>query len=95
MRLFIREYYIHLLVAAKSVISNAQQAVLIRRKINPRHLWTLVRHYIQKSGVLMCEPIVILPPHQGRDQQVDRRYRSSLTQFELALLKPLRMLIEH
>ena len=87
--------HIHIILAAQAVVRHTQQAVRIRRQIDPRHLRALVAHHIQKSWVLVRKPVMILPPHHRRDQQVHRRNRRPPVHLLLRLLQPLRMLVIH
>jgi hypothetical protein len=94
-RLLVGHNHIHIIGAAQAVVGNTQQAVRIRRKINADNVSALVGHYIQKPRVLMGEAIVILPPHQGCNQQVERRDGSAPRKLLFACLEPFGMLIEH
>src|SRR5215469_12112620 len=73
-QLFVRNDYVDVVLAAQAVIGYRQQAVGVRREINARYCSALVQNHVQKTGVLMREPVVILPPDRRRDQQVQRGY---------------------
>ena len=64
MRLLIRHDDIHVIPRAQAVIRNRKQTGCVRRQIEASDFGTLVGHKVQKSGVLMREAVVILPPHQ-------------------------------
>ena len=54
----------------------------------------LVGHHVEKPGVLVAEPVMVLAPHGGGDQDVERgngRPPWNLVTF----LQPLCMLVEH
>ena len=71
-RLLVGDDDVDVVFAAQAVIRDAQQTVGIGRQIDPRDIGALVADNIQKAGILMREAVVILPPHQRRDQQIQR-----------------------
>ena len=49
--------------AAQTVIGDRQQAVRIGRKIDADDPRALVDDVVDEAGILMREPVVVLPPH--------------------------------
>ena len=72
MRLFVGDDHVDIVRAAQAVVRHAEQAVRIGRKIDARDLGALVRDDIEKARILMREAVVILPPDQRRNQQIQR-----------------------
>jgi len=71
-RVFAGDHDIDVVATTQAVIHYRQQAVGVRRKINPHDLGLLVHDVVDKTGILMCEAIVILAPDM-RSQQVVQR----------------------
>jgi hypothetical protein len=53
---------VDIITATQAVIRDRQQRVGIRRKIDADDIGFLVHDVIDEAGVLMTEPVVILPP---------------------------------
>ena len=62
--------HIHVVPAAQAVIDGRQQAVRIGRQIDADDIGLLVDHMVEKAGILMREPIVILLPDMRRQQVI-------------------------
>ena len=92
--LLVRDDDVDVVDAAQAMVGDRQQAVGIGRQVDAHNARALVGHHVEKSGVLVRETIVVLPPHQGGDQQVERRYLGPPRQL-VALFQPLGVLIEH
>src|SRR4029453_17065313 len=71
-RLLIADDYIDVVLAAETMVGDAQQRIGVGRQIDPRNLSSFVYDNVEKAGVLMREAIVILPPYSGCNQQVKR-----------------------
>ena len=52
------------------MIEHRQQAIGVRRQINPNDVCLLVDHVIEEAGVLMGETIVVLLPDVRGEQVV-------------------------
>ena len=85
---------VHVVAAAQAVVGDGQQAIGVRRQIDAHDLRLLVHHVVDEAGVLMAEPVVILPPDVARQEVVERSDRPAPLDM-IADLQPLRMLIEH
>ena len=72
MRLLVGHDDVDVIAAAQAMIRHAQQTVGIGRKIDAHNVRALVGDDIEKARVLMSKAVVILPPDQRSDQQVDR-----------------------
>ncbi len=76
------------------MVGHRQQRVGIRRQVDPDHLGPLVHHHVQETRILVGEPVVVLPPHQGGQQVVQRSHRAAPGDVP-AGLQPLGVLVEH
>ena len=72
MRLLVGDDDVDVVLAAQAVVGDAQQAVGVGRQIDARDVGALVADHIEKAGILMGEAVVILPPDERGDQQVER-----------------------
>src|SRR6516162_3438729 len=86
--------YCRCICLSQTVISNGEQWVSVMAHIDARDIGALIDHDVEKSGVLMGETIVVLPPYRRRNQQVQGRYRFTPRQV-VANLQPLGVLVEH
>ena len=93
-RLFARDDDVHIVTAAQTVIGDRQQRVGIRRQIDANDLRFLVHDVVDEAGVLVAEPVVILPPDVGGQQIIERGDRPPPRNL-VADLQPLGVLIEH
>src|SRR5215469_2816842 len=75
--LFIADDYVDVVLAPQAVVGNRQQRVDVRRQVNSHDFGALVKNHVQEAGVLMRKTIVVLPPHRGRNQDVQGRYFGS------------------
>ena len=87
-------HHVDVMPAAQAVIEDRQQTIGIGRQINAHDVGLLVDHVIEETGILMREAVVILLPHVGGEQIVQRRDLSPPGQFQ-TYLQPLGMLAEH
>ena len=55
----------------------------------------LVGDDVEKAGILVGEAVVILPPDERGDEQVERGDRGTPVEFVLGLLEPFGVLVEH
>ena len=94
MVLLVAHHDIDIVVAAQAMLRGEEQAVGVRRKVDPGHLRAFVDHQVQEARVLMGEPVVVLPPNGRGDQKVERGYRSPPRNL-VADGQPLGMLVEH
>ena len=69
-RLLARNGQVDVIARPQHMIRHSQQRVRVRCKINPYRVRMLVRYVVDKSGVLVRKPIVILPPHVRTEQVV-------------------------
>ena len=82
------------MAAAQAVVHHRQQAVGIRRKINPHDLGFLVDDVVDEAGILVGEAVVILAPDMGGQQVVQRGDLAPPRQVR-GDLQPLGVLVEH
>lgn len=73
------------------MVHDGQQAVAVRRQVDAYYLWTLVGHDIKETRILMGETVVVLPPNQRREQNVERGYLDAPFHLQ-ALLEPFAVL---
>src|ERR1019366_6486893 len=50
----------------QAMIRHAEQAVRVGRQINTDHIRAFVGDHVEKSGILVGDTVVILPPDQRR-----------------------------
>ena len=93
-RLLAGDDHVDVVAAAEAVVGDAQERVRVGRQIDPDHLRLLVDHVIDKSGVLVAEPVVVLPP-DVRSEQVVERGDGPPPRNAPRRLQPLRVLVEH
>ena len=86
--------HVHVVAAPQAVIRDGQQGVGVRREIDPDHVRFLVDDVIDEPGVLVREPVVVLPPDVGRQQVVQGRDGPPPGNLP-GHLEPLRVLVEH
>lgn len=65
MVLLVGNDYIYVASTVKAVIHRAQETVSIRRQIDPHNLRRLVGNNVEKSRILVSEPVVILTPNSA------------------------------
>ena len=71
-RMFAGHHDVDVMAAAQAVVHHREQAICIRRKIDPHDLGFLVHDVVEETWVLVREAVVILPP-DVRSQQVVQR----------------------
>ena len=85
---------IYVVTTAQTMVDHRQQAVSVRRQVDPDDLRLLVHHMIEETGILVRKAIVVLAPDMGAQQIVQGG--DSLAPRQAARdLQPLRMLVEH
>ena len=67
MVLLVRDDHVDVVARAQAMVCHAKQAVRVGRQIDAHDLRALVGDHVKKSGVLVSEAVVILPPDQRRD----------------------------
>ena len=87
-------HHVDVIPAAQAVIKNRQQAVCIRRQITTNDTGLLIDHMVEKTGVLVREPVMVLLPDVRGKQIVQRRNLPAPGQFGCHL-QPLGVLAEH
>ena len=80
--------------SAQAMVEHRQQAIGVRRQIDPNDIRLLVDHVIEEAGVLMGEAVVVLLPDVRGEQVVQRGDLAPPRQFKRDL-QPFRMLAEH
>ena len=68
MLLLVRHDDVDVVGAAQAVIRDRQQRVRVRRQIDARHRRALVGHQVDEAGILVREPVVVLPPDGRRSR---------------------------
>ena len=93
-RVLARDHDVDVMSAAQAVVHHRQQAVCIRRKVDPHDLGLLVHDVVDETGILVSEAVVILTPDM-RGQQVVQRGDLPPPRQVRRDLQPLGMLVEH
>ena len=93
-RVFASHGDVDVMPAPQAVIHYREQAICVRRQIHADDLGLLVDNMINEPGILVCEPIVVLPPHMGGQDVIQRGDLPAPRQAE-GDLEPLGMLVEH
>ena len=70
--LLARDDHVDVVAAAQAVIGDREQAVGVGRQVDAHDLGLLVDHVVDEAGVLMAEPVVVLPPNVARQEIVER-----------------------
>jgi len=52
------------------VVGDEQQRVGVRWQVDAYHVGLLVQHMVDEPGVLVAEPIVLLPPDMAGEQVI-------------------------
>ena len=86
--------HVHVVAAAQAVVGDREQAVGVRRQIDADHLRLLVHHVVDEAGILVREPVVVLPPDVRGEQVVERR-QGPPPGDAARRLQPLGVLVEH
>ena len=95
MLLLVGDDHVDVVGAAKAVVGDRQQRVGVGRQVDARDRRALVGHQIDEARILMREPVVILAPDGGRQQDVLGRDRGAPRHVVLADVQPLGVLVEH
>src|SRR5208337_2157113 len=69
--LFIRHDDVDIVHASQAVVGYGKQAIGVGRQVDAHHAGALVGDHVKKTGILMGETVVVLPPDQSGDQQVE------------------------
>ena len=93
-RLFAGDDDVDAVLGAQAIVGDPQQGVGVRRQVDPHRLRLLVDEVVDKAGVLVAEPIMILLPHMRREQVVQRGKRPPPRDFGCRLA-PFGVLIDH
>src|SRR5204862_3710831 len=64
--------YVDVIAAAQAMVSDGEERVRIRRQVDSDDLGLLVHDMIDEAGILMTEPVVVLPPDMGGEQVIQR-----------------------
>ena len=80
-----RDHDVDVVAAAQAVVHHREQAVGVRRKVDPDHLGLLVDHVVDEPGVLVGEAVVVLPPDVRGQQDVQRGDRPTPGQVLVTL----------
>jgi len=81
--------------AAEAVVGDREEAVAIGGKIDACYLWTFVGDDIEEAGVLVGEAVVVLPPDERGDEEINGGDGGAPAELELTFLEPLGVLVEH
>ena len=92
--LFAGDDHIDVVAAAQAMVGDREEAVGVGRQIHADHLGLLVHDVIDEAGILVREPIVILPPDMRTEQVIERR-DGPPPRNVIADLQPFRVLVEH
>ena len=92
--IFAGDHDVDVVAAAQTMIPDREQAVGIRRQIDPHDGGFLVHDVINETGVLMRQTVVHLLPDMGSQQVVQRRDFPPPRQRRRDL-QPLGVLVEH
>ena len=91
---FARHDDVDVMPAAQAMIENREQAVRVWRQVNAHNARFLIDDVVEKPGILMGEPVVILLPDMGGEKIVQRGDFPAPGQFR-SHLQPLGVLAEH
>ena len=86
--------HVDVVAAAQAVVGDREQAVRVRRQVDADDLRLLVDDVVDEPRVLMGEAVVVLPPHVGGQEVVQRGDRPPPRDVARDL-EPLRVLVEH
>jgi len=94
LRLLVDDDEVHVVAAAQAVIGDREQTVGVGREVDAGDLALLADDGVDESRSLVREPVVVVAPAGGSEEDVERRDRRS--PLELAAhLQPLRVLGGH
>src|SRR6266576_1467751 len=63
--------------ASQAMVGYIEQAIGVRRQVDANGVGLFVAYMIDETRILMTEPIVILPPHVGGQEIIERRNRAA------------------
>ena len=70
LRLFAARHHIDVVTAAQTMIEDIDQAVGIRRVIDPDNVRPALQYVVDESGGLVAETVVVISPGMAADQNV-------------------------
>jgi hypothetical protein len=88
------DHDVDIVLAAQAMVHYRQEAVGVGREVDPDNFRLLVDDMVDKPGVLVREAIVVLAPHVGGQQIVQRGDLAPPRHFR-ARFEPLGVLGEH
>ena len=95
MRLLVGDDDVEVVAGAQAVVGDAEQAVGVGRQIDAHDVGALVGDDVEEAGVLVGEAVVVLPPDERGDEQVDGGDGRAPAEFVLGFFQPLGVLVEH
>ena len=81
-------------MAAQAVVHHREQTVGIRWEVHSHHRGFFIHNVVDKTWVLVGKPVVILTPHMGGQQIIQRGYRAPPGNLR-GYFEPLGVLVEH
>jgi hypothetical protein len=88
------DHHVHVIAAAEAVFGYRQQAIGVRRQVDPDHLGFLVDDMVDEPRVLVAQPVVVLPPDMRAEQVIEGCDRTPPRDV-VAYLEPFGVLVEH
>ena len=85
---------VDIVLTAKAVIHSREEAVGVGRQVDAYDIRALVRNNVEKTWILVGEPVMILTPHGCCEKDVKRGDLLSPLDLE-TLLNPFAVLIDH
>ena len=93
-RLLAGDDQVDVVAAAQAMVRHRQQAIRVRRQIDPHDIGLLVGDMVDEAGILVGKAIVILAPDMGGQKIIERR--DGLAPADgLAGFQEFGMLVEH
>ena len=75
LRLLVDHDEVHVVAAAQAVVGDRQQAVGVGRQVDAGHAPPLGQDHVDQPGALMAEPVVVVAPASGGQQDIERGNR--------------------
>src|SRR6202030_1891578 len=92
--LLARDDDIHVVAATEAMVSNAKEAVGVRREVDADDLGLFVDNMVDEPRILVTEAIVVLAPDMRPEQVVERSNRAT-PDTVVRHLQPFGVLVEH
>ena len=92
--LLARDDHVYVVDRTEAVVVGGEKGVGVGRKVDAHHIGLLVDHVVDEAGILMAEPVVVLPPDVRREQVIERGDRPAPRDLTTHL-EPLGVLIHH